>query len=154
METEGGEDGTGVGTSSGACTVTDVLSVSDRGFLSAVGLLWEMTLKNDEDSLLGVTVRVVAPEGRPGRSLSFSTGPPFSFSFSRSLPLILNDSFEGRFVTRREIVLAFSSEPDEPCFLCRVCCSAGNEERSIDGMWMQSNPVRVSRYRTCILSNT
>lgn len=85
MEAERGEDGTGVGTSSDICTVAAVLSVSDRGFVSVVPLLLEVTLKNDEDSLLRVAVRVVAPEGRLGRSLSFSAGipPSFSFSFSR-----------------------------------------------------------------------
>lgn len=59
----------------------------------------------------------------------------------------VKDNFRGRLVTRREITVICSSKPGEPCSLSRVCCSAGNEGRLIDGMWMQSNRVCATRHR-------
>lgn len=76
---------------------------------------WEETLKKEEEPLLGLVTNVAVPEGRLGRSLSFS----FSLSAvdGRSLLLSPNDSFEV-FLTieRRECFASSPPEPDDSCF--------------------------------------
>ena len=68
--------------SSGAARFSSVL---ERAASTVVVCAFEDTWKNDEDALLAVVLRVVAPEGRLGSSLSFC---------SLSLLFMPNDRFE------------------------------------------------------------
>lgn len=117
--------------SSGA---TRFSSVPERAASTVAVCALEDTWKNDEDALLAVVLRVVAPEGRLGSSLSFAG------SRSRSLLLMPNDRLDAFLVRERwrssELLDGRLAWADP----------GANEETSIDGMWMHSKPVLVSRY--------
>jgi hypothetical protein len=94
----------------------------------------EVTLKNDEEPLLGVIVNVVAPDGRPTASRSLSTDNSRSRLRSRRMP---NDSFDtflarlGRGVGDMGVV----PESDEVCWWWWRCGVVGRstEVMSMDG---------------------
>jgi len=70
-----------------------------------------------------------------------------------------NDSFDALHTIRLVVVPSESPEPAEPCLRCfldpgvGVPCRSCNDEMSIDGRCMQSNPVLVSLYYTCMRSS-
>ena len=103
----------------------------------------EETWKNEEDALLAVVLRVVAPEGRLGSSLSLVC--------SRSLLLIPNERLDAFFVSVRCLS---SYELVDGRFWWYAEAWGTIEETSMEGMWMHSKPVFVSRYCTCMRSRT
>lgn len=111
------------------------------------------TWKKDEEALLAVALRIVPPEGRLGSSFSLVSGV---FSFSLALLLVPNESFDVFLATERRVV-PVSSEPLDARFRCLCSGERGVawiEAISIEGMWIHSKPVFVSRYWTCIRSRT
>ena len=121
-------------------------------------------IKNEDDPLLCVAPNPgPPPHGRIRSSFSFSFSFPFTLAFpvrSLSLRLIPNDSFDALRTTRLVVVPSESPELAEPCLRCfldpgvGVSCGSCNDEMSIDGRCMQSNPVLVSLSCTCIRSST
>ena len=134
------------------------------------------TLKNEDEPLLcvGPNVGVLGPgpgpappDGRPGSSFSFSFSLcvlPFTLvspvrSLSLSLRFIPNESFEALRTIRR-VVPPESPDPADPCLRCFLGDGVGvprgswSDEMSIEGRCMQSNPVLVSLYCTCMRSST
>src|SRR6266702_714628 len=149
------------GESSG-CSVAELSSAWTVG-------AFDDTLKKEDEPLLCVALNVAGgpPEGRPGSSFSFSFSlcvvvVPFTLvSPPRSLSLLLTpkDSFDA-LRTIRLVVPPESPEPPEPCLRCfrgdgvGVAGGSCSDEMSIEGRCMQSNPVLVSLYCTCMRSNT
>ena len=139
---------------------------------------FEDTLKNEDEPLLCVALSVVAgpapPDCRPVTSLSFSFSlllnvglvlvlVPFTLGGGCSLSLLLRmpkESFDA-LRTIRFVVPPESPDPPEPCLRCLrgdgvgvasgSCC---REEMSIEGRCIQSKPVLVSLYCTCMRSST
>ena len=145
-------------------------SVAEASSGWTVGALDE-TLKNEDEPLLCVAPNVgpgtAPPEGRPGSSLSFSlcvlpfklVSPVRSLSLSLSLRVMPKESFDA-LRTIRLVVPPESPDPADPCLRCflgdgvGVPCGSCSDEMSIEGRCMQSNPVLVSLYCTCIRSST
>lgn len=147
-------------------------SVAEASSGWTVGAL-EETLKNEDEPLLCVAPNVglgpalPPPDGRPGSSFSFSFSLcvlPFKLvspvrSLSLSLRLMPNESFDALRTIRR-VVPPESPEPADPCLRCflgdgdGVPCGSCSDEMSIEGRCMQSNPVLVSLYCTCMRSST